>query len=128
MTGSEVGSRRSEAQSFRDLVAWQRAMDLVDAVYVMSRRWPSEETFGLTAHVRRAVISVVANIAEEQGRSGSREFRHHLSLADGSLSEVEALPLVAARLRYIDAPTLDRAVGQVHRVWRPRRGLIQRLG
>ncbi len=110
MTGSEDGGRRSEGHSFRDLVAWQRAMDLVEMVYEVSRRWPSEETFGLTAQARRAVVSIVANIAEGQGRSGPREFRHHLSLADGSLSEVEALLLVASRLRYIDVSTLDRAI------------------
>ena len=96
-------------------------------VYEGSRGWPREEVFGLTSQVRRAAVSVVANVAEGQGRSGPREFLHHLSLADGSLAEVEALMLVAGRLTYVDGPTVDRVVEQVNGVRRPLRGLIQRL-
>jgi four helix bundle protein len=82
-------------QSFRDLVAWQRAMDLAEGVYHATSTWPRDEVFGLTAQVRRAAVSVMANIAEGHGRTGSREFLHHLSIADGSLSEVEAHLLFA---------------------------------
>src|SRR5687768_6693386 len=94
-------------QSFRDLVAWQRAMDLGEGIYAATRSWPLEEQFGLTAQVRRAAVSVMANIAEGQGRTGPREFLHHLSIADGSPSEVEAHLLFAHRLRFIDDAALD---------------------
>ena len=94
-------------QSFRDLIAWQRAMDLAESIYDATRDWPPEEQFGLTSQVRRAAVSVMANIAEGQGRTGPREFLHHLSIADGSLSEVEAHLLFAHRLRFIDEATLD---------------------
>ena len=125
--GAKEREGRVAAQTFRDLVAWQRAMDLVAMVYEGSRGWPREEVFGLTSQVRRAAVSVVANIAEGQGRSGPREFLHHLSLADGSLAEVEALMLVAGRLAYVDGPTVDRVVEHVDGVRRPLRGLIQPL-
>lgn len=77
-----------EGRSFRDLIAWQKAMALVVvvmvAVFRLTRQWPQGELFGLTNHARRAAVSVPANIAEGQGRSGAREFRHHLSIARGS--------------------------------------------
>jgi four helix bundle protein len=113
--------------SFRDLVAWQRAIDLAEAIYHATCDWPSEERFGLTSQIRRAAVSVMANIAEGQGRTGSREFLHHLSIADGSLSEVEAHLLFAHRLRFIDKATLDRLLQHLETTRRPLRGLIQRL-
>jgi four helix bundle protein len=113
--------------SFRDLVAWQRAIDLAEAIYHVTRDWPSEERFGLTSQIRRAAVSVMANIAEGQGRTGSQEFLHHLSIADGSLAEVEAHLLFAHRLRFIDEATLDRLLQHLEKTRSPLRGLIQRL-
>jgi four helix bundle protein len=114
-------------QSFRDLVAWQRAMDLEVGIYAATRSWPVEEQFGLTAQVRRAAVSVMANIAEGQGRTGPREFLHHLSIADGSLSEVEAHLLFAHRLRFIEEATLDSLLQRLNKTGSPLRGLIRRL-
>jgi four helix bundle protein len=114
-------------RSFRDLIAWQRAIDLVEGIYVATQDWPSDERFGLTSQIRRAAVSVMANIAEGQGRTGSREFLHHLSIADGSLSEVEAHLLFAHRLRFIDEATLDRLLQHLERTRSPLRGRIPRL-
>jgi four helix bundle protein len=96
--------RRTEGtiRGYRDLIAWQKAMALVKNVYEATRDWPSVEQFGLTSQVRRAVVSVPANIAEGQGRYGSRELLHHLSVAHGSLCEVETLMLIAVDLEYLD--------------------------
>ncbi|MFN8592273.1 MAG: four helix bundle protein [Thermomicrobiales bacterium] len=114
-------------RSFRDLVAWQRAMDLAAGIYITTRSWPPEEISGITSQVRRSAVSVMANIAEGQGRTGSREFLHHLSIADGSLSEVEAHVLFAHRLQFLDDATLERLLHQVNDVRTPLPGLIQRL-
>jgi len=113
--------------SFRDLVAWQRAIDLAEGVYHATCDWPSEERFGLTSQVRRAAVSVMANIAEGQGRTGPREFLHHLSIADGSLSAVEAHLLFAHRLRFIDDDTPERLLQHLETTRSPLRGLIRRL-
>ena len=87
--------------SYRDLVAWQRAVELTDKIYACTRTWPKDELFGLTAQVRRAAVSVAANIAEGQGRNGDREFINHLGIAHGSLCEVETLLEIAKRQAYL---------------------------
>jgi four helix bundle protein len=95
-------------QNYRDLIAWQKAMDLVEGVYQSTRPWPREELYGLTGQVRRAAGSIAANIAEGQGRTSKNEFLHHLSIAHGSLREVETLVLIAQRLGYApDAPVAN---------------------
>jgi four helix bundle protein len=114
-------------QSFRDLIAWQRAMDLAAAVYEVTRSWPREEIYGLTAQTRRAAVSVMANIAEGKGRTGSREFLHHLSIADGSLAEVEAHLLLAQRLGFLDETTMAPLLQQIAETRRLVRGLIRGL-
>ena len=89
-------------QYYRDLIAWQKAMDLVESVYSATAGFPSDERFGLISQVRRAVVSVPSNIAEGQARRSRSEFVHFLSVAHGSLREVETQLLIAIRLRYLD--------------------------
>ena len=79
----------TEIKSFRDLLVWQKAMQLVTDIYRVTRSFPKEEQFGLTTQLRRAAVSVPANIAEGQGRRHSREFDNFLSMALGSLAEVQ---------------------------------------
>lgn len=114
-------------RSFRDLIAWQRAVDLAEAVYQATKTWPAEELYSLTAQARRASISVMANIAEGKGRTGAREFLHHLSIADGSLAELEAHLLFAHRLRFLDDETLAKLTRQIEETRSLIRGLIRSL-
>ncbi|MBX3070583.1 MAG: four helix bundle protein [Thermomicrobiales bacterium] len=114
-------------RGYRDLVAWQKAMDLVRTVYFLSDTWPQREQFGLTQQVRRAVVSVPANIAEGNGRTGSREFRHHLSVAHGSLCEVETLLFVAHDQGYLDLEKREHVLEQSEEVGRLVRGLMRSL-
>ncbi len=87
-------------RDYRDLIVWQKAMDLVTEVYRVTRGFPREELFGLTSQVRRAVVSIPSNIAEGQARQSTAEFRHFLSIAQGSRAEVETQLLIAIRLHY----------------------------
>ena len=114
-------------ESYENLIVWQKAMDLVDGVYDATERWPKDELFGVTGQVRRAVVSVPANIAEGKGRSGPREFAHHLSIAHGSLCEVETLLKIGRRRRFTDDPTLQPLLEQAAEVGRLLNGLIRRL-
>ena len=119
--------RLRRAKSFRDLIVWQKARFLVPIVYRATRTWPSDERFGLTAQVRRAVISVPANIAEGQGRLGKKEFVHHLSIAHGSLCELEMLLISAYDLEYLDEDQLSALEQRTAEVGRMLRAMMVRL-
>ena len=88
---------------YSDLVAWQKAMDLVEAVYRTTRAFPKEELYGLSSQLRRAAISIPSNIAEGHCRNGRREFVHYLSIALGSLGELETQVMISERLGYLAA-------------------------
>lgn len=96
-------------QSFRDSIAWQKAMDLSLAVYEATRGFPPEERFGLTNQLRRASVSIASNIAEGQGRLTSGEFAHFLGMARGSALEVETQLELAVRLGFGSQEDLERA-------------------
>ena len=89
-------------RNYRDLVAWQRAMEFVEAVYELSRQFPSDERFALTNQLRRAAVSVPSNIAEGEGRFSKADFNRFLSMALGSLREAETQVEIAIRLKYCD--------------------------
>ena len=87
--------------NYRELIVWQRAMDLAAAVHRCTRRFPADERFGLTSQIRRAAVSVPSNIAEGQGRGTAAEFRQFLRISRGSLQEVETQLLLAERFEYV---------------------------
>jgi four helix bundle protein len=93
--------------SYRDLEVWQKAMVLADAVYDVTSSFPKEEIYGLTSQVRRSAISVPSNIAEGSGRSGTGELLHFLSIARGSLAEMETQLILANRSKYLDDISLQ---------------------
>jgi len=111
--------------SFEDLHTFRRALDLMVAVYRMTKMFPADERFGLTQQVRRAAVSVVSNIAEGQGRLSDGEWRQFLSHARGSLYEVQAQVIAARRLEYIDVETSRQLRGAIRRVAEPLKGLIE---
>ena len=89
-------------EGYRDLLVWQKAMDLVTEVYAVTRSLPRDEQYGLTAQLRRAAMSIPANIAEGHGRRGPGEFIRFLCLANGSLQELETHLTVAKRLAVLE--------------------------
>ncbi|MBI4063311.1 MAG: four helix bundle protein [Elusimicrobia bacterium] len=94
------GSVRNRIQSFRDLLVWQKAILLAKEIYGVTSKFPKEEQFGLVSQMRRASVSVSSNIAEGHCRQGA-EFRYFLSIARGSLGEVESQLHLAVELRYL---------------------------
>ena len=119
--------RETQDRGYQHLIAWQRGIDLVRAVYEATAAWPKEEQFGLINQVRRAAVSVPSDLAEGQGRSGTRGFLHHLSLAHGSLCEAETQLLIAYRLGYMGQPAIEPLLHRAAEVGRLTRGLIKSL-
>ncbi|HLH20729.1 MAG TPA: four helix bundle protein [Bryobacteraceae bacterium] len=94
------------SSSFRRLEVWQRGMELVEAVYRVSASFPKAELYGITSQIRRAALSVPSNIAEGHTRASTREYIQHLSVAQGSLAEVDTQLELAGRLGYLDTADL----------------------
>jgi four helix bundle protein len=124
---SLAGGYGLDAKGYRDLVVWQRAIELVPVVYRIVASFPAHETYALANQVRRAVVSIPANIAEGQGRSHREEFLQHLAIAKGSLAELHTLLIVAERLEYFDKRALEIIECQLGEVGRPLHGLISTL-
>jgi len=104
------------SQSFRDLLVWQRSMQLTVADYGLTKGFPREEMFGLTSQIRRAAVSVPSNIAEGQGRLNPAEFRQFLGVARGSVCEVQTQLEIARSLQFGKAELLDEAEALSHEV------------
>jgi four helix bundle protein len=114
-------------QYVRDLIAWQKGIDLVESVYVATRTWPREELYGLTSQIRRAAVSVPSNIAEGQGRFGTNEFVHHLGIAHGSLMEVFTQVTIAERLAFMQKEQTTGLVNRIEEESRIINGLVGSL-
>ena len=114
-----VGSR-----NFKDLLAWQKSMDLVTACYKLTANFPASERYGLTDQLRRAAVSIPANIAEGQGRQYDAEFVRFLYIASGSLAELETHIQIAQRLDFLDQVSGDQLLEQCLEVNRLLHGLI----
>jgi four helix bundle protein len=115
------------AQHVKDLVVWQKAMDLVTEVYKATDNFPKREVYRLTDQIRRAAVSVPSNIAEGQAHYSHREFLHFLRHSAGSLAELETQLLIAERLGYADHPSTEGLLQRVHEVGRILNGLIASL-
>ena len=115
------------ARNYRDLIVWRKAMDLVVGAYELTRVFPKEEMYGLTGQLRRAAVSVPANIAEGQGRGTKMEFARFLRIAHGSLREVETHVLLAGRLELASAETYQPVLALAEEVGRLINGLLNSL-
>jgi four helix bundle protein len=114
-------------QSYRQLEVWQLAMDLAEKCYQATKCFPREELFGLTSQIRRAGVSIPANIAEGQGRSHTKEFLKHLSIARGSLMELETHLTLGQRLGFLPQAKLDDLLALASRISRMLSGLRKAL-
>ena len=110
--------------SYRDLVAWQVAVQFVAAIYKETATFPRDERFGLISQLRRAGVSIASNIAEGQGRLTEGEFRHFLGQARGSLLEVESQLYIANELGFISADRLALLLKTSHRIGLLLNGLL----
>ena len=103
-----------QQHNHRKLLAWQQSIALVEHIYHVTKPFPKDETFGLTAQLRRSAVSVPSNIAEGAGRNSTKELVQFLGIASGSLAEVDTQLEIAMRLGYLDGSS--DVFGQVSRV------------
>ena len=116
-----------DVRHYRDLLVWQKALTWVELIYAESGSWPSDERFGLISQVRRAAVSVPSNIAKGCARRSTPEFLRFLSIARGSLAEVETQLILAQRLAYIEEIELTRLLEAADEISRMLSGLISKL-
>jgi four helix bundle protein len=114
-------------QSFHELIVWKKAIALVVETYRLSKAFPKDERFGLTAQIRRAAVSIPSNIAEGHGRHHTREFCRFLSMARGSVKEVESDFAIAEVLQFLTAADLRSARSLSDEVSRMLSGLQRKL-
>jgi len=108
-----------KSQSYRDLLVWQKRLELCIKVYEVCRNFPRSETYGLIDQMKRASVSVPSNIAEGQARQHAREFRHFLSIANGSLAELDTQRIIAERLAFLspeNSSDLDRLITEIRKI------------
>ena len=114
-------------QHFKDLIVWQKAMDLVVDVYRITDRFPKREIYSLADQMRRAAVSVPSNIAEGQAHFSKAEFIHFLRHSNGSLAELETQLLLAERLQYIEHEDAEVLIMRIVEVGKLLNGLINSL-
>lgn len=107
---------REAAKSFRDLEVWQKSHAVVLEVYKLTRRLPKEELFGLISQMRRASVSVPANIAEAFKRRGKPDKARQLNIAQGSLEELRYFFILCCDLSYLPADVMDKRLDEVARM------------
>ncbi|HEY3172869.1 MAG TPA: four helix bundle protein [Thermoanaerobaculia bacterium] len=114
-------------RSYRDLLVWQKAVDLAIECYRVSRTLPKSEMYGLASQVQRAAVSIAANIAEGHGREHLGDYLRHLSIANGSLMELETHLLIASRLKYLSSQETAPLLIHTSEIGRMLNGLVRRL-
>jgi four helix bundle protein len=116
------------AKSYRELIVWQRAIELSTTLYELTRDFPREEIYGLTSQLRRAGVSVASNIAEGWGRGTRPDYRNFLSVTRGSALEVQTQLVIAGRLGYGQTPKLKESEGFAIDVGKMLWTMVEKMG
>ena len=117
----------AKERGFRELLVWRQAMDLARDCYFLTKKLPREELYGLTSQIRRAAVSVPANIAEGNGRGTRKDYVSFLRIAQGSLREVETYLILIVEIRLAQQEVVSPLLAQVGSVARLLSRLIQSL-
>ena len=115
------------ATNHKDLIVWQKSMDLVVEVYNITKLLPKFETYGLSDQMRRAAVSIPSNIAEGKGRNSSREFVRFLKISRGSYSELDTQLQICLRLGYVNESDLKNVFNLADEVGKMLSGMIRKM-
>ena len=114
-------------RGFKDLIVWQKSVELIEDVYRLTQKFPKSETYGLSSQIQRASVSVAANIAEGNGRDSTKEYIHHFSFSLGSVAEVETFLVVSARLGYAESDSVAKLESKCDEIGKMLRSLQKAL-
>ncbi len=118
---------QTKPQNYKDLVVWQKGIQLAKLVYELTKRFPAEEKFGLVAQMRRAAVSIPSNIAEGQARHTTGEFIQFISHAEGSTAELNTQLILAVELRFCSAGDINSGFELLENLRRMLNGLRRKL-
>ncbi len=114
-------------KSFKDLKIWNRGIKLVEDVYMVSKSFPKEETYGLRSQLRRSAVSIPSNIAEGFARFRNKEYRKFLYISLGSCAELTTQIIIASRLKYIEKNKADTMLSDIDEISKMTTSLIKKL-
>ncbi|MCK9211140.1 MAG: four helix bundle protein [Ignavibacteriaceae bacterium] len=115
-------------RSYKDLIVWQKSMDLVESIYRITEKLPSKENFGLISQMRRAAVSIPSNIAEGYGRQSRGSYVQFLSIARGSLLELETQIELCVRLKYFKQIDSEKILSDILEISKMLTSLISKIG
>ncbi len=114
-------------ESFRDLIIWQKSIDLVENIYQITDKLPKKETWVLLSQMRRAAISIPSNIAEGYGRHTTGEYKHYLSISRGSLLELETQIYICQRLKFFTLQEIELILLNIQEINKMFNSLINKM-
>ncbi|MFO0427364.1 MAG: four helix bundle protein [Planctomyces sp.] len=120
-------NEKQPVSSYRDLIVWQKAMTLAVHCYSVTEHFPRDERFGIVSQMRRSSCSIPANIAEGHGRRSTGAFLNHLSIARGSLMELETHLILSEKLNFVSSATIEETLQMTSEISRMISGLMQSL-
>ncbi len=110
--------------SYKELIVWQKSIQLVTDIYKLTKTFPKEEIYGLASQMQRAVVSIPSNIAEGNDRNSSKEFSQFLRIARGSLAELETQIIISEKLEYTNKEQIIPILNNCYEIGRMINGLL----
>ncbi|MBE6741791.1 MAG: four helix bundle protein [Ruminococcaceae bacterium] len=111
---------------YKDLLVWQKGMDIVEETYQLTKLLPKEEIYALSNQMRRAAVSILSNIAEGQQRKSTKEFANFLSISRGSVAELETQLYICVRLNYLTAEQVKKSLDMCAEIGKMLNSLIEK--
>jgi four helix bundle protein len=119
--------KMAEINDFKDLLIWQKGMDISEKCYFLTKNFPKEEIYGMVQQIRRSSVSIPANIAEGYGRRSSRDYARFLNIIQGSINELETHLILSERIRLCTLDEIDLIIKLLHEETRMIIALIKKL-
>ena len=123
-----MGDKPDQIRDYRDLIVWQEAMNIAEDVYALTRTFPREEVYGISAQMRRAAVSIPSNIAEGFGRAQRKSFVQFLRIAQGSLKELETQIMLSERIGMLTSQDAGAALQKCERLGKRLVSFVRSLG